>query len=49
MSGVPHELFDALRAASPVHFQAMPGEPGYWAVLTHADVLPTLSTVRIAV
>ena len=39
VAGVPHDVFDALRAKSPVYRQAMPGEPGYWAVLTHADVV----------
>lgn len=38
LDGPPHELFAELRRTSPVHWQDMPGEPGYWAVLTHADV-----------
>ncbi len=38
-SGVPHAEIAALRAASPVAWQAMNGEPGFWAVLTHADVV----------
>jgi cytochrome P450 len=33
----PHELFAELRRTSPVHWQDIPGEPGYWAVLKHAD------------
>ncbi len=37
-SGPPHELFDELRRTHPVFWQDMPDEPGYWAVLTHADL-----------
>jgi cytochrome P450 len=37
-SGPPHELFDELRSTHPVFWQDMPDEPGYWAVLTHADL-----------
>jgi cytochrome P450 len=37
--GVPHEAIDALRAETPVAWQEMEGEPGFWAVLTHADVV----------
>jgi cytochrome P450 len=35
----PHELLAELRASDPVHFQEMSGEPGYWMVLKHADVV----------
>jgi cytochrome P450 len=38
VDGPPHELFETLRRSDPVHWQDMPGEPGYWAVLRHADV-----------
>lgn len=38
-AGVPHEAIDALRATSPVAWQEMDGEPGFWAVLRHADVV----------
>src|SRR3954468_12878032 len=34
-----HEPFAALRRTDPVHWQDMPDEPGYWAVLRHADVV----------
>ena len=37
--GAPHGVFEELRRTSPVHWQEMPGEPGYWAVLKHADVI----------
>ncbi len=37
--GVPHEQLEALRRTSPVAWQEMDGEPGFFAVLTHADVL----------
>ncbi len=35
----PHEVFAELRRTQPVYFQEMSGEPGYWAVLKHADVV----------
>jgi len=35
----PHEVLAELRHTHPVYFQAMAGEPGYWAVLKHADVV----------
>jgi len=38
-SDPPHEEFARLRRVDPVHWQEMPGEPGYWAVLRHADVV----------
>jgi cytochrome P450 len=34
-----HDTFAELRRTDPVHWQDMPGEPGYWAVLRHADVV----------
>jgi cytochrome P450 len=34
-----HQTFEELRRSDPVHWQDMPGEPGYWAVLRHADVV----------
>jgi cytochrome P450 len=38
VDGPIHEVFSELRRTDPVHWQDMPGEPGYWAVLKHADV-----------
>lgn len=38
-AGPPHEVFAELRRTQPVYFQPMKGEPGYWAVLRHADVV----------
>ncbi|MDG2028350.1 MAG: cytochrome P450 [Acidimicrobiales bacterium] len=35
----PHDLFTRLRREEPVVWQEMDGEPGYWAVLRHADVV----------
>jgi cytochrome P450 len=35
----PHAVFEELRRTCPVYWQDMPGEPGYWAVLKHADVV----------
>ncbi len=37
--GVPHEALAELRRATPVAWQEMDGEPGFWAVLRHADVV----------
>ena len=39
LDGPPHEVFTELRRTQPVFFQEMPDEPGYWAVLKHADVI----------
>ena len=33
-----NDVLAELRATDPVHWQDMPNEPGYWAVLKHADV-----------
>lgn len=37
--GVPHAELADLRASTPVSWQEMDGEPGFWAVLRHADVV----------
>ncbi|VBA61776.1 cytochrome P450 [Mycobacterium attenuatum] len=37
--GVPHDALTVLRRTDPVHWQPMEGEPGFWAVLRHADVV----------
>ena len=34
-----HQTFAELRRVDPVHWQEMPAEPGYWAVLGYADVV----------
>lgn len=34
-----HGAFAELREHDPVHWQDMPGEPGYWAVMRHKDVV----------
>ena len=34
-----HQTFAELRRSDPVYWQDMSGEPGYWAVLRHADVV----------
>ena len=39
VTGVPHEALAALRRTDPVHWQPMDGEPGFWAILRHADVV----------
>ncbi|HEV7361259.1 MAG TPA: cytochrome P450, partial [Mycobacterium sp.] len=38
VNGVPHDALTELRRTDPVHWQPMAGEPGFWAVLRHADV-----------
>ena len=38
VDGPIHEIFAELRRTDPVHWQAMPDQPGYWAVLKHEDV-----------
>lgn len=35
----PHDLFDALRAAAPVHWNATPDGPGFWNLTRYHDVL----------
>lgn len=37
--GSPHQLLAEWRATTPVRWQGMRGEPGFFAVLTHADVV----------
>lgn len=39
VDGVPHDELARLRATEPVSWQEMDGEPGFWAVLRHADVV----------
>jgi cytochrome P450 len=36
---VPHEALAELRRTDPVHWQPMEHQPGFWAVLRHADVV----------
>jgi cholest-4-en-3-one 26-monooxygenase len=36
--GPPYDLFRELRAESPVHWNAMPGDDGVWSVLRYKDV-----------
>jgi cytochrome P450 len=46
-AGVPHEALAALRRTRPVHFQEMQGQPGFWAVLKHADVVHVAREPRL--
>ena len=39
VDGPPHDLFAELRLSEGIVYQPMPDEPGYWAVLRHADVI----------
>ena len=36
--GAPHAVFAHLRRTDPVHWQDIPGQRGYWALLTHEHV-----------
>jgi len=47
VDGPPHELFTELRRTQPVFWQEMPGEPGYWAVLKHADLVHVAREPRL--
>ena len=38
VDGPVHDVFTTLRNEDPVHWQDMPDQPGYWAVMKHADV-----------
>lgn len=46
-AGVPHEALADLRRTRPVHFQEMQGQPGFWAVLKHADVVRVAREPRL--
>lgn len=39
VGGPPHEAFEQLRRADPVHWQELDDGTGCWAVLRHADVV----------
>lgn len=39
VDGAPHELLAEMRRTTPVVWQEMDDEPGFFAVLTHADVV----------
>jgi cytochrome P450 len=39
VDAAPHEALAELRRTTPVYFQQMSGEPGFWAILKHADVV----------
>jgi len=47
VGGPPHELLTELRQTQPVYWQDMPDEPGFWAVLTHADVVHVSRNPRL--
>lgn len=47
VDGPPHEEFARLRREDPVHWQEIPGQPGYWAVLRHADVVRVSREPRV--
>jgi cytochrome P450 len=39
LAGPPHDALAELRRTQPVYFQEMRDEPGFWAILKHADVV----------
>ncbi len=39
VDGPPHAALAELRRTTPVLWQDIPGQPGFWAVLRHADVV----------
>ena len=39
VAAVPHGAIAELRRTDPVHWQPMDGQPGFWVVLRHADVV----------
>ena len=39
VDGPPHDALTELRRTTPVLWQDIPGQPGFWAVLRHADVV----------
>ena len=39
VEAVPHDALEQLRRTDPVHYQSMEDQPGFWAVLKHADVV----------
>jgi cytochrome P450 len=39
LDGPPHAALADLRRTTPVYWQDIPEQPGYWAVLKHADVM----------
>jgi cytochrome P450 len=47
VDGPPHELLTELRQTQPVYWQDMPDEPGFWTVLTHADVVHVSRNPRL--
>ena len=47
VDGPPHATFAELRRTTPVYWQDIPGQPGYWAVLKHADVIHVSREARL--
>ena len=36
--GPPHDTFKRLRAESSLHWNDLPGDGGFWSILTYKDV-----------
>lgn len=47
VDGPPHSTFAELRRTTPVYWQDIPGQPGYWAVLKHAGVIHVSREARL--
>ena len=43
----PHEAFAELRRTSPVCWQDIPGDEGYWMILRHSDVVHVAKEPRL--
>jgi cytochrome P450 len=49
LDGKEHEVFEHLRRENPVSFQQEPNGPGYFAVMSHADVRKVLMSPKVFV
>jgi cholest-4-en-3-one 26-monooxygenase len=45
--GVPHHMFDRLRAEAPVYFHPEPGGPGFWCLTRYDDVVDATRAWRV--
>lgn len=45
--GVPHEKFTQLRMEKPVSFQKEVEGPGFWAVMSHADIIEVSKNPKV--
>ena len=47
VEGPPHARFEELRRTDPVHWQEIPHQAGYWAVLKHHDVMEVARHAKV--